>query len=344
MLKSIYQAISWGFIAIISLSIPCALQANASTKLTVNIFSLSNGQGLEASRNILAKSLEELGCKTYKKDWKEKPYKGEPRVDINIFFERLNSKWYPLAKYNWFIPNPECYYQTLSLLEGIDLILCRTHEVERIFQTLNKETYYLSFTSQDCYQSDIEKNYNALLHLAGASPFKGTESVVEAWQNNVSMPTLMLICHRRNSTQLLFQDNVNWINHKVPLDELRYIQNSSGIHLCPSESEGFGHYLMEAMSTGAVVITTDGPPMNEFITDQRCLVPSQSVAPFKLAVMYYIKSESLKETIQNLLSLPPDELKKIGENNRLMYYQKTQEFHQNLKRLIQTTLNEKIES
>jgi glycosyltransferase involved in cell wall biosynthesis len=325
------------------LFLPYALQANASTTLTVNIFSVNNGRGLEASRNILAKSLEELGCTTYKKEWEDNPGQEEPPVDINIFFEKLNASWYPLAKYNWLIPNPES--DSLKRhLEGIDLILCRTHEVERIFQTMNKETYYLSFTSQDCYQSDIEKNYNALLHLAGSTSLKGTKSVVEAWKNNVSMPSLMLIRFGRNAKQLLFQDNVNWVDHKIPLNELRYTQNYSGIHLCPSRTEGFGHYLMEAMSTGAVVITIDGPPMNEFITDKRCLVPPQRTGTCRLAVMYYINPQSLQETIQNVMSLPQDELKKIGENNRLIYEKKTQEFHQNLKRLIQKTLNERMES
>ncbi|MES2199112.1 MAG: glycosyltransferase [Chlamydiota bacterium] len=65
-------------------------------------------------------------------------------------------------------------------------------------------------------------------------------------------------------------------------EDLRKIQNKTGIHLCPSEVEGFGHCIFEALSTGAVVITTDAPPMNEFIKDPRCLVPFSHSAPTHL--------------------------------------------------------------
>ena len=37
--------------------------------------------------------------------------------------------------------------------------------------------------------------------------------------------------------------------------ELREIQNANLFHLCPSETEGFGHYIVEALSVGAIVLT-----------------------------------------------------------------------------------------
>lgn len=51
-------------------------------------------------------------------------------------------------------------------------------------------------------------------------------------------------------------------------EDVRRLQNSHGIHVCVSEREGFGHYINEARAVGALVVTTNHPPMNELITEE----------------------------------------------------------------------------
>ena len=53
----------------------------------------------------------------------------------------------------------------------------------------------------------------------------------------------------------------------VPNHELAKYYSFSDCMCTPSRREGFGIVFIEAMSSGAVVITSDIPPMNEFITD-----------------------------------------------------------------------------
>lgn len=326
-------------ILICLLYFPFAAEARIGESLKINVFSSQNGKGLEASRQILKSELVELGHKIYERELNEVRNESCLKVDVNIFFEIINPEWLALAKANWFIPNPECYVQDVAILDQIDLFLCRTYEVERIFNSMNKRTYYIGFSSRDCHSALIEKDYRLCFHAAGGSPLKGTKAILKAWSRKDHLANLTILIHY--SLLHSEQPNMHWITERVSLSELRLLQNSCGIHLCPSETEGFGHYLMEAMSTGAVVITTDGPPMNEFIEDKRCLVPCFKTAPCQLATRYFIDPEHLSKRIEDLMNLPYEELKEIGNRNRANYLQRTEEFHHNLKRLMTAEFSKK---
>lgn len=304
----------------------------------VQIFSVNNGKGLETSRLILKEELQKLGHQIIERNLFERPPNTPCEADINIYFEVINTGWINSAKQNWFIPNPECYSQSMAQLEHIDLVVCRTRDSERIFQELGKKTFYLGFTSLDCH-SDTAKDYSLCIHVAGGSPFKGTHNVIKAWEQNPDeMPFLVLI--ERIGLKLNPQHNINKLSYKLSLDHYRALQNRCGVHICASETEGFGHYLMEAMSTSAVVITTDAPPMNEFITDKRCLVPVNGQATCNLGMRYSYDPLLLETTIKNIMSLSQDELKIIGNQNRVAYLERTQHFQDNLKILMQDPLQD----
>lgn len=51
----------------------------------------------------------------------------------------------------------------------------------------------------------------------------------------------------------------------VSFGEIRALQARFPAHACPSEREGFGHYLNEARAAGAAVLSTDHPPMSEMV-------------------------------------------------------------------------------
>ena len=137
------------------------------------------------------------------------------------------------------------------------MIVCRTKECQRIFQNLGKEVYFLGFTSKNYYDASIEKDFSQFFHLAGNSLQKGTSTIIGMWKENPEFPRLTILKHGYIDPDLI---NLSWIPNYVSVEELCLLMNQSGVHLCPSETEGFGHYIMEAMSTGAVVITTDAPP------------------------------------------------------------------------------------
>lgn len=308
-------------------SLPGRSAETDTIPLRINLFCEARG-GLERDRVILKRTLESFGCSVncLSSD------RNVPLADINIFCETLRPKSFPAAAENWFIPNPEWYGQEKKLLDEVDLILCRTHEVERIFSELKKKTFYLGFSSPDHYDPNQAKEYTSCLHLAGTSWQKGTEAILGAWAQHPEFPYLNIVRfpeHKRSVPA-----NVAWINHWLPEVELRSLQNACGIHLCLSETEGFGHYLMEGMAVEAVVIATDAPPMNEFITDPRCLVPYTAWRKQLLGTNYYVHAADIEAKMEEILKLPKEELKAIGRANRKNYLKRQQKFLENVARLL----------
>lgn len=309
-----------------SLFIVCLAWVGLSEALTVNIFSGFNGYGLEKDGLILKRAVESLG---HKVNWVWNGDVGSG--DVNIHFESMNMDRLDKAPRNWFVPNPDWMRDNVSNLWAVDLILCRTREVERIFTEMGQPTYFLGFSSLDCYLPKVKKYYDRCFHLGGGGGTrKGTNTLVRNWLP--TFPLLKVIRHQDPPNPL--PANVIWQSTYCPEEELRTLENQCGIHLCPSEVEGFGHYLVEGMSTKAVVITTDAPPMNEFIKDKRCLVPYSSTGQASLATAYGVDPLKLQQIVQNILQLPESEKRAIGEANRLTYLRQQKEFLERLKSLL----------
>jgi|ERR1700722_4873671 len=294
-----------------------------------------NGGGLETDFRVLRAALEEWGHRVTGVALEELRY---PQADVNVFFEVFIPYQFSSALVNWFVPNPEWFCNRVEDLPQFDLILCRTREAERIFQELNQKTHYIGFTSIDCYQPEIDKDFSKMFHLCGKNPHKGTRAILDLWKEAPHLPDLTV------ATQIdwkLPPSLPNLMLHQglVPEEVLRYHQNHCGVHIAPSEAEGFGHSIMEAMSTGSVVITTDGPPMNEFITEPLCLAPFTVSAFQRLGTAYHVDSRHLHQLLIRLLQLPKEELARIGAENRKVYLTRKREFQKNLEELLQLNLS-----
>ncbi len=312
------------------------LSIHAKEILTVNIISrkLKNGAGKEIDVKILKEELERLGHRVKLFDYEKVSKITE--ADINIFLAQFKSNWLSKAKLNWFVPNAERCDATLKDLKRFDLILCKTKEALRIFKPISREAYYIGFTSVDRYDPSISKDFSKHLHVAGQSDTKGTEEVINIWKNYPGLPAITIIRHESLGPRL--PENVTLITERIPTRSLITLQNESGIHLCPSKTEGFGHSIMEGLSIGAVVITTDAPPMNELVQDKRCLVKYRSQGKMKYGKTYTVDEQDLAYAVMALQQLPLEELQKIGQRNREEYLRKTAEFRQNFEILMNRTL------
>ena len=244
--------------------------------------------------------------------------KKEARTIIHV--ERAFPRWYSAARWNLLCPNQERFPRRhLRRLKGIDLVLAKSRHAEELFRAEGVETVYTGFTSEDRYDPTVKKNWQGFLHLAGGSTLKGTEDVIALWRRHPEWPELTLIQKDPDPTAASVP-NIRIVSGYITDAELKTLQNTLGVHLCPSRSEGWGHHLVEAMSVGAVVLTTDAPPMNEHVTnDCGMLVPFARTEPRHLGTKYFFDIDAMEESIERLLAMDDDGKKRLGDRARTRF-------------------------
>lgn len=246
---------------------------------------------------------------------------------VGIFLEDLRPRWLSAFATNILIPNQEWIRpSTRQYLSQCDEIWCKTRYCEDAFQKLGCKTRFIGFSSADRYDSQVQKNFNSFIHVQGKSAFKGTATILEAWQKHPHWPTLTVIS-RNKSWLTLDCHNIRVITEFLTDAELNRYMNSAGVHVCTSETEGFGHSINEALSAGALVISTDAPPMNELVRPEfGILVPYASSSPAGLGERFQITADALAKTVKDCLAMDQTEKERRGHLARQAYLQGKQDF------------------
>ncbi len=312
----------------------------------INIIARTNEVGLDSDANLLQTTLESADHKVTFSHCRGKSLvssllgkiiKKKPDFDANIFLERTFSAWFDSAPINILIPNQERYPERqLNKLNRIDHIFCKSKHALKIFSKYSEvykfQTHLTSFTSKDVHVNDEIPNYGKFFHLAGRSTLKGTDTILKLWVKNPQWPLLTIVQNKDNAPEKeSLPSNVTLIAEHLPYGELIKLSNKSGIHLCTSLSEGWGHYIVEAMSAKAVVITTDAPPMNELITpDRGILIPHDKSEPRHLGTNFYVNERALEQAINDVIALDPTEKEATGLASRAWFLRNHQQFTKNI--------------
>ncbi len=257
------------------------------------------------------------------------------RYDINIMIERIRPLFAGDARVNLLLANPDWFKDSdRRHLSAVDAVLAKTRHAESIFASLGKPVRFSGFTSEDRRDPAVPRE-NAFFHLAGRSPYKGTRAIVELWLRHPEWPRLTIVQHAGHAHEPVRAPNISHCLEYLDDAQLRRLQNAHAIHLCPSETEGFGHYLVEAMGVGAVVITTDAPPMNELVTAERgVLVPWHEQRNERLATLYRVAPNDLESAVERTLCMTPVERQAMGEKARVWFEANDREFTHRVARVI----------
>lgn len=283
---------------------------------SINILAVSNGVGITRDVKIIKDVLTQAGYDVEANHCFR--FRAKKRYDLNIFLERFFQPLFALADKNIMIPNQEWFEPGwIPVLPSFDTILTKTIFATDVFKELGCRTEYIGFTSDDRYIPEVKKDDFHWLHLAGKSIQKQTEIVIKTWENNPGFPHLTIIQDPQFYKPRPCLRNVSFLFDRVPEQLLKTLQNTCSVHVCPSETEGFGHYIVEAMSTKGIVLTTYAPPMTELVTSERgSFVKSVRQEPMKLSIKFIISPATLEKAVINLLITEDSAKRKMGEKAR----------------------------
>lgn len=298
---------------------------------SIRIFARGNGHGLAKDLQLLAGLLarsgyavqpvgfhNEKGVRAVHIGWLRLARGWRGRPDLQLSLEHLYPATLGLARRNLLIPNPEWFRlgkweRHLGRLDGV---LCKTRHAQRIFSDLGLPARHLGFTSED-RRLAAGRRERAFLHVAGKSPVKGTEAVLEAWRRHPEWPTLVVVQTRRHARPVPGAANIDHRVGRVADAQLRELQNACRFHICPSEAEGFGHTLVEALSTGAVMLTTDGEPMNELVRPgYGVLIPPARTGQLGVARRFHVDAAGVERAVERVLALPEAEVEAMSAGAR----------------------------
>lgn len=249
--------------------------------------------------------------------------RGPRRYDLGLTIEHVHPGYLPMSRCNAFIPNPEWMSRRdRRYLRRFETILCKTESAMRTFGEMGLPTARIGFTSTDCRREGVVRD-RAFLHLAGGSRLKGTERLLAVWRRHPEWPTL----HVLQSPSVAATDQppaAANLDHQVAflpdMESIHRLQNAHRFHLCLSEAEGWGHYIVEAMSCGAVVLATDGAPMNELVDDSRGMrVAAHENGMLNAATVWTFDEEALEACVERIVRMSDAEVEALGQAARAWY-------------------------
>ncbi|HUA80305.1 MAG TPA: glycosyltransferase [Dyella sp.] len=301
-----------------------------------------NAAGLSRDLPLLADALQRAGCSTQRiglphrgrlaEWWTRLRLARAPQAfDVNVMLERIRPEFLRAATRNVLIPNPEYFRpQDQAALSMMDAVWTKTRHAERLFRQLGADTRYIGFTSADRFDASVARRH-AFFHGPGRSGNKGTQALVELWRKHPEWPTLTLAWRRKRVDIQTPPANVTLIRDHLSDADYRRLQNEHRFHLCPSQTEGFGHYLVEAMSCRAVVVTLNAEPMNELVSMERgILVPAQAIGTQDLSATYGFTETSMEAAIERCLGMDVSTAEAMGEAARAWYDNNHTHFPQRL--------------
>jgi glycosyltransferase involved in cell wall biosynthesis len=181
---------------------------------------------------------------------------------------------------------------------------------------------FFPYSNQVNYANQSEKI--RIVHIATLGFSKGSDRVVRlAKELPIEEFEFIFVGNVLNSDAKIFNDlpaNISWVGQKSP-EEIKNILCSAHIYLHPTRKDNQPLVILEAISCGAMVVTTDLPSLSSYLSEEDGLISYVNDDD----QFHLLAKQKLKDIYAS---------KKINKNNRqppkLKHYQLESKNHCNL--------------
>lgn len=344
--------------------------------MDVLIISKQYQSGLGVDYNILAQFLDLKKYKIIKIDKKTNTSKYK-NVYAKIFLEHILPDKLKSIKsvHTFFIPNIEMLTEWDVKLAPQTTVLCKTKNTYNLLPKSITDKKLIKYTSF-CSSSRSKKDFNLAVHFGGTSFMKGTKRLLQTWIQangfldinpdikllvtsdiklsrdvdiywNSLNPVKRTTFNGRKLIHTTFK-NIHFVKHLTKKD-YDYYSTKAGFRIQPSLIEGYGHTVNEGRCNKSVTLTVNHAPMNELITESKCLIDVKEIKPsynlfkrFKNLYTYLYKgnakyaifdSKSFIKKFSVLLNTPQNQLIKIANKQHKDYKLDAAYFKKNINEL-----------
>ncbi|HSC66134.1 MAG TPA: glycosyltransferase [Cellvibrio sp.] len=251
----------------------------------------------------------------------------------SIFYEKLY-----LPEHHVVIPNQEWFEVShIALLPYIKEVWVKTKFAQGIFAQYKRPVRYIAFCSVlEEYDASVIKRRDYFFSRTGMSEYRGAENLINVWARHPEWPPLKLVIHpsRRPATK---PGNVEFLDIFPRVEDFVRFASSSLFHIYATETEGFGHSILEAMGYGSVVMVTDAPPMNEIATDQCAILLGAAYSGQKsIAPRFAVVPSALEEAVESAMQLDEESITKFSDAARQRFLDFKEEFYSNLEKAVKS--------
>ncbi|WP_283676432.1 glycosyltransferase family 4 protein [Clostridium perfringens] len=213
------------------------------------------------------------------------------------------------------------YYKqdTIDDFKLYDFLICNT---KRHYQTFkwHKQAYYIPWGT-DINLYDYKEKSNKVVtffHSAGMSIRKGTSALIDTFYNSDLKSNSKLIIH----TQLPINKFTNIDNEDLKKNNIEIIEKTvqapglyylGDVYVYPTELDGLGLTIYEAMSSGLPVVATNVAPINEVINNSNGKLIEVEKQFCRADAYYWPMSIINKESLYDCLRYYVDNFEKIDQ-------------------------------
>lgn len=205
-----------------------------------------------------------------------------------VFFNEQNC-WEPVIAMKEMKIKTGCYIDyykrsTVKYFGIYDFLICNTQRHYSVFKNF-PQTYFVPWgTDNDLFKPKttglVENNKITFFSSVGYNPErKGVDKTLEAFYEVAQNSECRLIIHTQVDIVKKYPELKGIVHELVENGKLEIIEKSvhapglyyrGDVYIYPSQLDGIGLTMAEALSSGLPLIITDEPPMNEFFVDGIC--------------------------------------------------------------------------